>query len=217
MGKKLFFLISIIALLAAYAPQAYAVDIPMAATIGGPTGIDLTILEVTPDPNSPDVWASFREVTTINFGTLQLFSFPNPAGGTFSAFLPAYYYAMDVGFTFGGGAEINGISVTYVNGAPLGLGDRGTVTFVRKALSSDGTELPETQSNTLGIKKLFSQLPQQISLTQLSGGWLRLYVGLVTKDPNLPAGDVELTDQAKIFAPGDAGGAYSGTLTVSSF
>lgn len=221
MLKKILFVVLAVAFVGSVAAPAWAQSISMSATITGPTGIDPTILQVVPDPNDPEAWLSSTEVTTMNFGqlTLRTFPNPNPPPDTFSIFLPAHYYAIDVGFTFGGGAEINGIRVAYTDGSPTGLGFKGNIALVRKTLVG-GVEKPEELADRIrkDLMIRYQTSPSNINLISLAGGWLRVYAGINTKDPALGSGDIENSDpEAQVFAPGDVGGAYTGTLVLSTF
>ena len=186
------------------------------------------ILEVTPDPDDPSIWAGSTEVGSIDFDPLTLETFTVTEGDvtrTYQAFLPSHYYAIDLGYTYGAGSAISSIGFAYAEGANPnaanpdggGLGSKATVSLVRKALDSEGEELPEEVSDTLETKVLLTDIGSaSVSMTELAGGWLRVYVGLVTKNPELDASDVEFTEEAEVFSPGDIPGGYSGTLTITA-
>ncbi len=80
----------------------------------------------------------------------------------------------------------------------------------------NGAEATEVAGDRIAKVLLKDVSTVNVLLTDLVQGWLRMYVGLVTKDPALPSGDVEFSTAAQVFSPGDVPGTYSGTLTVSS-
>jgi len=55
-----------------------------------------------------------------------------------------------------------------------------------------------------------------ILLSAISPGWLRIYVGLVTKDPSDPVFGSAWPSNFEVFSPGDVPGPYTGTLIISS-
>lgn len=202
------------------------------ATISGPSGVTPVAIRVTvpPGTNVPPsayVWDTTSSAS-LNFDPLVLKAFT--ASGTevqvgdpqakFLIFLSDHFYSIDMAYTYGGGAAITRILFEYTDVSPpqtAGLGSKATATFVRKYFAN-GAEAPETiNDRTAPGKLLLSNAGGTIiSLSQLNGGWLRVYVGLVTKNPALPAGDVELLSSTTPFVPGDAPGTYEGRITITS-
>jgi hypothetical protein len=196
-------------------------------TLGGPTGVDAVVISV-PGTGTASDWASAVVATSLNFDPLTLFKF-NESGaedpaGKYHVFLPNHFYSIDMSYTYTGGAgTITQISFTFAETAkpalqPNGLGRKATATTVRKYLLGDGSEAIEQTSDRITKVLLENVSTAGVTLQQLAGGWLRMYVGLVTKDPLLGTSDIENAPGtlAEVFSPGDLPGPYSGILTVSS-
>ncbi|MCA9405424.1 MAG: hypothetical protein KC684_02720 [Candidatus Omnitrophica bacterium] len=143
-------------------------------------------------------------VTALDFNPVTL-------NQSLGVFFPDHYFAIDVGTS--GGAGTPGVTVTYQEGSNPnspnnGLGWKSTMTFVRVETNA---EVPLAGH---GPKKLLKDLAgETVAPAELTGGFLRMYVGLATLDPNAtipdPAG-------AEVFSLGDAGGSYDGLLTISA-
>lgn len=127
--------------------------------------------------------------------------------------LPKHFFAVDVGAT--GGAGSPSVTMTYTEGVNpntpgKGLGWKSTATFVRvEGPDGDQTEVPLT---AFGPKKLLKDLAGLvIPEAQIIGGFLRVYLGIVSGDPaaNDPVG-------AEPFTNADAAGKYEGTLVISA-
>jgi len=190
-------------------------------TLTGPTGVDPVALKVMGTGTTPADWANTTHQTSLSFDPLTLFTFTDAAGRSFKVFLPDHFFSIDMAYTYGGGAAISQISFSFAEtakpaGQPNGMGSKATATLVRKRLDATGAEVAETAADRIAKVLLADVGTTGATLTQLTGGWLRVYVGVVTKDPALPAGDVEKTAAAEVFSPGDLPGAYSGTFTVIS-
>jgi len=190
-------------------------------TVSGPTGVAPVTLRVMGTGTSPADWADTTNYTSLSFDPLTLLTGTSSAGVPFSVFLPDHFFSIDMAYTYGGGATISQISFAFTGTEPAGqpvgsgLGVKATATFVRKRIVG-GVEATETAADRISKVLLGNVDTASVLLSDLSQGWLRVYVGLVTKDPALPAGDVELTSAAQVFSPGDVPGAYSGTLTIIS-
>ena len=130
-------------------------------------------------------------------------------------YLPNHYFALDVG-PAGGAGSIN-VTLTYTEGIPPagqthGLGWKSTATFVR-VVGATGNQT-ETGLTAHGPKKLLKDLNGETILSsEVSGGFFRMYLGIVTLDPAAafkdPAG-------AEVFSNADKPGNYSGTLLIST-
>lgn len=195
------------------------------ATVSGPSGVNPVALKVMGTGTSPSDWADTTRYTTLSFDPLTLFEFPNPApgGAPFLTFLPDHFFSIDMAYTYAPGAAITQMSFLFTGTEPAaqpvghGLGVKGTATFVKKRIDPvTGSEVAESVADRIGKVLLRDVSTIGVTLADLAGGWLRVYVGVVTKDPALPAGDVELTSTAEVFSPGDIAGTYTGTLTIMS-
>lgn len=207
------------------AKAVFAADVSLSAEakLPGISGIKPKILQVVPkiDANGNDLgWLSWTEVTMyqLNFGDLEhkTFSNPDPNGAPFQAFLAKHYFSVDMSYIYQGtgGANINQITVQYTEGEMPsgqihGLGYKASIAFVRKAMISKTAEKPETEADTIG-KYLLKDITggRTVLLSSLAGGWLRLYIGIVSDPEKLGIIDAE------VFSPGDVSGKYSGTIVI---
>jgi hypothetical protein len=198
-------------------------------TLTGPTGVNPVALKVTVPPGTdvpPEsyTWASTPSAT-LSFDPMTLFTFPqqDTTKPPFLTFLPDHFYSIDMAYTYGTGAAITQMSFAFTATEPAGqpvghgLGVKATASFVRKRIDPvTGSEATEAATDRINKVLLRDVSTVGVQLTDLNGGWLRVYVGVVTKDPGLPVGDIEKTATAEVFSPGDIAGAYTGTLTISS-
>jgi hypothetical protein len=217
---KVLMIMGVLLLVPALSFAASTSTLDTSVTLNGPTGVNPVALRVAGTGLNPSDWDPTPQ-TSLNFDPLTLFTFDNPNGAPFKTFLPNHFYSIDMAYTYEQGATITQISFQFTSTEPAGqpvghgLGVKGTATMVRKHLV-DGVEATETDADRINKVLLRDVSTVGVPLTTLAGGWLRVYVGLVTKDPALPAGDVELTTEAEVFSPGDIPGSYTGTLTVMS-
>lgn len=183
-------------------------DIPPA------TGIVLTITKIdSKGTSSPydDQW--IEKVSSFDFGELKQVS-GYTEGKKWTLFLPRYYFAVDIGLTGGGFDPTKNIVVEYLPeeevsppGIEGGLGDRITITYVRTKGKGKRTW------DKILEKRLFKE-SNTVPLWKVLGGWLRLYVGVVSKDPNAVPPD---PPGAKVFTPSDPVGEYKGAIRISFF
>jgi hypothetical protein len=228
MKKSILMLLVLIGLSLLVASLAFAVDYPASATVPSPIDVDPKMLLVTGDGKSSNNWLDKAEKFTMDFGTLTLNTFPNPApgGAPFQVFLSDHFYSIDVGLMYGPGTPITQVTVDYNEGnKPFGqtaggLGTKTTGTFVKKFILPDGSEkseaIPADLIPGLGKMRLIDVQNEGILLTDISPGWLRIYVGLVTKDPADPVFGSSWPANFEVFSPGDVPGNYTGTLIISS-
>jgi hypothetical protein len=175
----------------------------LSATVPAATGVSIIASSVNSTTNA---------FTTVS-GTSLSFD-PLTFDTTNSIFIPNHYFAIDVGPAGGGGST--DVTVTYTEGANPnattggsghGLGWKAEGTFVKIA---GGTETPLTSH---GPKKLLKSLigGEHVTLTELSGGTFRMYIGIVTNPTAAgePAG-------AEVISAADKTGSYTGSLVVSA-
>ncbi|MBF0503468.1 MAG: hypothetical protein HQL14_00045 [Candidatus Omnitrophica bacterium] len=194
-------------------------QITLSALIPAASSLSLT---VTPVDASTDVFGTpVVGASTIAFGTLAY----KPALGIY---LPASYYAVDIGTN---GAGTPSVTVTYTEGANGnpgnpnggtstaalgGLGTKTTATFVTEAQSISGTAVTTVESTTsLGKKRLIDLTGTAGTLSSSSipaGSWERVYIGVWSGSSKSPADP----SNGKPFSTSDAGGTYTGTLTFSA-
>lgn len=127
-------------------------------------------------------------------------------------YTPDHFFAIDVGVTGGAGAP--NVTVAYTEGINQntpgkGLGWHAAATFIRvQETPENGIE--EIELTAHGPKKLLKDLiSENISSAEISGGYLRIYAGVVTGDATTPDGGVPFTNA-------DKPGPYNGTLVVTA-
>lgn len=142
--------------------------------------------------------------TALNFDPLTFNS-------TNSAWFPDHYFAIDVAATGAGNTDV---TVTYTEGANPnsattghGLGWKSTATFMKVAGPT------ETLLSAHGKKLLKSVSGEHILPAETSGASLRIYLGIVTKDPNATVADPA---DAELFTNSDRPGIYDGTLVITA-
>ena len=124
--------------------------------------------------------------------------------------LPNHYFAIDVAPV--GGAGGTDVVVTYTEGTnpnPVGhgLGVKSTATFVKVV----GTT--ETGLTAHGPKKTLSALSgEHVLPAEITGGFLRVYLGIVAKDPAAVFPD---PDNSEVFTTTDRAGTYTGTIVFT--
>lgn len=196
--NKVMSLLSTLVLVVAFQGVAGAVTTSflVSATVPAATGASISAARVNAATNA------FTPVsgTNLSFDPLTF-------DATNGIYLPDHFFAIDVGST--GGAGVPDVTVSYTegtnpNGTGLGLGWHAAATFVRVSAT---TETPLTAH---GPKKLLKDLASEhITPAEITGGFLRIYTGIVTGDASTPAGGVPFTNA-------DAPGTYNGTLVVTA-
>lgn len=194
--KKVVMAAAVITAVGVGVAQAATTNFLVSASVPAATGVSISASEVDSATNA------FTPVAGTNLSFDPL---------TFEAvnqiYLPDHFFAIDVGVT--GGAGNPTVTVAYTEGlnpnAPgKGLGWHASATFVR---IEGVTEVPLA---THGPKKLLKDLTSEnITPAELTGGFLRVYTGIVTGDATTPTGGVPFTN-------GDNPGAYNGTLVVTA-
>lgn len=197
------------------------------------TGVSVTINRVeqtggTATPKDPtDDTFIWTPATSLAFGNLILnegiksvIIDGKPVDLKWSLFLPKYFYAIDVGLSGGGFDPSKTVTVTYTKvaaptGLPVGddgLGNRASITYAKVEL----TDWAKNLTKDTFLEKVLLRNAKNESLTAVTGGWLRLYVGVNTADPNALHPDPVLPEW-KIFTSSDPLGDYSADLTLSLF
>jgi hypothetical protein len=168
----------------------------VSASVPAATGVSITPSRVNSATNAFTPVAG----TNLSFDPLTF----QAANGIY---LPDHFFAIDVGVT--GGAGTPTVTVAYTEGlnpnAPgKGLGWHAAATFIRV---EGTTEVPLTAH---GPKKLLKDLSSEnVTASEIAGGFFRLYTGIVTGDATTPTGGVPFTNA-------DVPGAYNGTLVVTA-
>jgi len=129
-----------------------------------------------------------------------------------NVFLPDHYFAIEVAPVSGSGNT--DVTLSYTEGANPnspnhGLGWRAVATFFKVTGGS-----VETQLSAHGPKKMLKDLAgEHITPAELSGGFLRAYVGIVTKDPAAVIPDPAASE---VFTNATPAGSYDGSLVVTA-
>lgn len=182
--------------------RADVVDFLVSATIPSASGISIVATQVDSTSNEFG-----PEVSALDFD-------PMVFNSELGIWLPNHYFAIDVGVT--GGAGSTNVTVTYTegskpNGQDKALGFKSTATFVKVTGPDDDQE--ETDLVSHGPKKLLKDLigGEQFTGAELSGGFLRTYVGIFPGDDQ-----GILDDGGEPFTNDDVPGDYNGTLTITA-
>jgi hypothetical protein len=221
-GFQILAVVSLALLVYSVSFAASSSSLATTVTLTGPSGVNPVALKVMGKGTNVSDWITIPQ-TSLNFDPLTLYNF-TVGGKTYSVFLSDHFFSIDMAYTYGG-AAIGQMTFSFSGIEPAGqtghgLGVKATATFVKKRLDSNGIEVLETPADRVSPGKVLLKdvNTASITLAQLSGGWLRVYVGLVTKDPLLGTTDIENATGtlAEVFSPGDVPGPYSGTLIVTS-
>ncbi|MBF0485667.1 MAG: hypothetical protein HQL16_04030 [Candidatus Omnitrophica bacterium] len=128
-------------------------------------------------------------------------------------FLPDHFFAIDAASSGTTGAPT--VTMTYVegtnpNGTGHGLGWKTSASFWK--VTGSGTATTET-GLTLGRKMLKDLAGTTVAPTDITGGWLRMYVGINTGDSTAVP---PFTTDMEVFSNADKAGTYTGTLSVTA-
>jgi hypothetical protein len=202
--KKVFSFLSItLLLLLIQVSSVWAATFTVSAHLDPATGVAITASSVN---TASKVFTNLGSSTSLSFNPLTF----NTAN---SIWLPDHYFAIDVAPAGGGGTVDT--TVGYGEGANPnsastghGLGWKSTATFIK---------VVGTQENGLtahGPKKMLKDVSgEHITFTEMAGGYLRIYVGIVSKDPAATYPDPTLSEP---FTNVDKSGDYNGTLTITA-
>ena len=128
-----------------------------------------------------------------------------------SVYLPDHYFAVEVAPTAGAGNT--DVTVAYTEGANPntpnhGLGWKSTATFVKVVGST------ETSLSAHGPKKMLKDLAgEHITPAEIAGAFLRVYLGIVTKDPAAAIPDPATSE---VFTNSDHAGTFDGSLLFTA-
>lgn len=178
----------VVAFCATSAWAASSATVTVNATVPTVTGgLTVTVSKVT-----GTVWTA---ATSISFGTL-VWDTVN------SIFLPASYFAVDVGVTDNSGTAwtVTHTRASLANGTN-NLNNKVNVSFNKQTSSTVATELQKVSyanSNSIAYTK-----------AQLAGGWLRIYYGVGTGEPGKDAAGVT---PIGLDTPA---GTYTGSVTIT--
>lgn len=187
----------VVAFCATSAWAASSKTVTVNATVPQVTGgLSVSVSKVTGEDidGNGGVWDD--TATSISFGTLSWDS-------TNSIFLPDSYYAVDVGVLDNSG---NAWTVTHnrqsLASGTNNLNSKVNVSFNKQTTKADGQELSKYSFGDSNGKAF--------TKAQLSGGWLRIYYGIATGNPNKP--DATGVKPIGLDTPA---GTYSGSITIT--
>lgn len=135
---------------------------------------------------------------------------PMSFNSTSQAWFPDHFFAVDVAPS--GPGNMN-VTVNYTEGnnpnnPAHGLGWKSTATFMKV------TGTTETALTAHGPKKMLKDLSgESITTAEISGGFLRTYLGVVTKDQSAAFPDPPTSE---LFTNADKSGAYDGSLVITA-
>lgn len=211
--RKLFLVLAFLlsSVVASFAANSSIGVFPMQVTIPSATSVNFVVSEVEGTTFSSHP-GNFLNWDTAGAGMKYLTGPGIWAGSRF--------FAID--FSPSNGANpapgnYGSISFTYSNqvvpvGQPIdeGLNKRATIA-ASKVVGPTGAqvETPVFSAQAVGVGAI-----PTLSDGDVSGGFLRVYVGLSTGE--LDAGGVPIAANSKPFTNGDKGGVYQGTLTITA-
>lgn len=203
--KKLSLVVFILLLISGKAfAQSTSKSFIVSATVPKATSVGININRV--DAGSSQ-WTPVTSMS-LSFDPLTL----NPQFGTY---LPNHYFVGDIA-PIGGAADMS-TTFDYLPGStPAGqaksLGDKTTITFMKA--SGSGTDTQETALTSHGPKKTLKNVSgETITGSETQSGWLRFYLGMVTKDPKAVFPDPEDSEPMTIA---DMPGVYTETLRITT-
>ena len=183
-------------------PTAAGFSMSLGSVQASASGVSIAASSVTVSSN---VWTALASnATTLSFDTMTFNS-------TYGYWAPNHYFAVDVG-TIGGSGNLTTV-VTYAEGTNQnsamgghGLGYKGIATFMK--VTGSGTSTKETSIAAHGKKRLIDLTGETVTPAQVSGGWLRIYLGIATGASGEPAG-------SELFTNADHAGTYDGAITFT--
>ena len=154
----------------------------LTASVPSATGVSINAASIAAATSTWTALAS--NATTMSFDTMTFNS-------TYGYWAPDHYFAVDVGTT-GGSGNLTTV-VTYTEGTNQnaatgghGLGYKGIATFMK--VTGSGTSTTEASIAAHGKKRLIDLTGETVTPAQVSGGWLRVYLGIATGAAGEPTG-----------------------------
>jgi hypothetical protein len=201
--KRVFSFFSILLLvLLVQVSSVWAVDFTVSANLDPATGVSITASSVD---STTKVFTTVG--TTLSFDPL-IFNTKN------SVWLPDHFFAIDVAPTGGGGSTDTSVSYSEPSSpndstTGHGLGWKTTANFFKVS----GTPAKEDSLTAHGKKMLKDLSGEHVLPAEVAGGYLRIYVGIVTKDPAAVPLDPA---SSETFTNVDMSGLYQGTLRITA-
>jgi len=216
MKKTLFTLVTCacVYFLCSAAAFANIVGVGLSANLTSATTVSVVATEINSHLNTDpadDTWGTpvtISSGTTTN-GTLNFAGHSMVEDPTYHFFTTGYYYAIEVAPVAGGWS--GPIALAYTAGSN-DIGQHATIAFAKcvyNTTTGKGVDNDLQASTPMTAKYSLNSLPaavRSIPVTVITGGWLRMYVGLAT--------DGTVTNVTP-FTAGTPGGTYTGTLTIT--
>jgi len=202
-----------VCLFSAAASWASTATFTVSATVPLATGVGFTVSQVNASTN---VFTTEPQgFTNLDFGTLTYTNVGTASAPSY-IFLPSYYWAIDVAATGGSGAPDTTVTYTdgsHPSGATSTLGVKGTVMFVKETYTGATTPPNETAISGLPKQRYIDLSSLHIPYTDVTGGWLRAYVGIWNGNTTQTYPDPA---NGQPFTAADAAGTYTGTMTFTA-
>ena len=193
---------------------ANTVSVGLSATLAAATGVSVVSTEINTHLNTDindDTWGTPVTISsgTTTSGTINFSSHSMVLDPTYKFYSTGYYYAVEVAPV--GGGWSGPISISYTPGA-TDIGQHASIAFAKcvyNAATGLGTDADLQASTPRTTKYSLNSIPaslRSIPVPIITGGWLRMYVGIAT--------DSTISGVSPFTAATPAG-TYTGTLTVS--
>ncbi len=197
-------------------PQTLPVTLDLSATIPAATGIGMTVSKIVGD--NPWVVVAGHD---LSFDPMTFI--PGTALDPVEIYLPDHFFALDFGAINNLGSPAPGaanITFAYTEGAnpngPAGghgLGWKSTATFMKVRGAIETPLVSHGGTGKMMLKDMLAPAGTTVPNAEIAGGFLRVYLGIVTKDE---AQDIADPDASEPFTNGDVGGSYTGQLAVTA-
>jgi hypothetical protein len=179
----------------------------VSATLPAATGVSIAAASV--DSTSGDSTQLPGGTSVLSFSNMTY----NAANGIY---VPNLNYSLN--FSVSGGSGTPDVTVTYnegsnPNGVSNGLGYKATATFAKEVVGAGGATTESLLAAHGPKKRLIDLNGEHVSYTELTGGYLRIYVGVWTGTTTGPAPD---PSNGQPFSSADASGTYSGSFVVTT-
>ncbi len=204
MRKNLLVMMVMLGLVMVSTSVSYAqskVDFLVTAEIPAASSVSFNVASVNPGP----------PITFTPIATTSL-NFDMALNASLGIYLPTSFFAIDVAPTGGAGTPDVQIEYTDTNNPNSSIGKNGLAAKgVATVVQVVGGPAPSDQSeNPLEKETLGGINGTTISAATISGGFMRLYLGIATGEVGVdPAG-------AEVFTNSDNPGSYEGTLTLTA-
>jgi len=217
MKKTLFTLVTCVCIYFLCSAVAFAntVSVGLSATLASATTVSVVSTEINSHLNTDpadDTWGTPVTISTgtTTSGTLNFNAHSMVENSTYHFFSTGYYYAIEVAPVAGGWA--GPIAIGYTAGAN-DIGQHATIAFAKcvynAATPTKPDEVDISASTPRATKYSLNSIPaslRSIPVSNISGGWLRMYAGIATDST---------VSGVTPFTAATPAGTFTGTLTIS--